>query len=467
MMQIKVAYHSVMTNSYVMYITTVSTLLFSVVCFGVLAKSCAQVNPTANYTAKDNHFLLSLAVRQLVACIDRHNTKSHTTGRVSKSKYRNRYALFSNRRLPKPITIAYAPMSLVLLLIHLSGESLGCVATTSCPSKPTLHTHTYDEHTIRQTTARSTHQAKLQTSTMISVPKMINQSTIVDSLTTPLRYYQTLTIPPVIKSTCQHITQYMTTDDLVTTPTTLENYHILTPPPVTVEKTTRHRYESSFTVVHDTSTGLNTYRTTIPSYPTLANTAHTGPYYALCQVHNAAIAAAAPHNIAARMIALSGDIESNPGPVKFPCGICTKAVRSNQCSVACDSCDQWFHKRCMCMKTVVFENLRNVSWYCDTCGVPNFTDSFFADLEIDHQNTFAHLSDSSNSLSSLNSSAELAGPTAMSSPISRKQIHHQTSKHLKLLNINTQSINNKKADLLSIIAQSQPDIIVATETWLF
>ena len=141
--------------------------------------------------------------------------------------------------------------------------------------------------------------------------------------------------------------------------------------------------------------------------------------------------------------------------------MCLKSVRSNQCSVACDSCDQWFHKRCMCMKTVVFENLRNVS-----CRVPNFTDSFFADLVIDHQNTFAYLSDSSNSLSSMKSSSELAGPTAMSSPISREQIHYQMPKHLKLLNINTQSIKNETTDLLSIIPQSQPDIIVATETWL-
>ena len=44
----------------------------------------------------------------------------------------------------------------------------------------------------------------------------------------------------------------------------------------------------------------------------------------------------------------------------------------------------------------------------------------------------------------------------------------KTSKQLKLLNINTQSINNKKADtcILNIIAQSQPDIIIATEKWL-
>ena len=80
-----------------------------------------------------------------------------------------------------------------------------------------------------------------------------------------------------------------------------------------------------------------------------------------------------------------------------------------------------------------------------TCGISNFTDSFFADQAISHHNTFTSLTDSSSSLPSLNSSTELAGPTAMSSPVSRKQIQHQPSKQLKLLNINTQSINNKKS----------------------
>ena len=39
------------------------------------------------------------------------------------------------------------------------------------------------------------------------------------------------------------------------------------------------------------------------------------------------------------------DIELNPGPrsPKFPCGICHKAVRSNQCGVACDTCNIWHH----------------------------------------------------------------------------------------------------------------------------
>ena len=34
------------------------------------------------------------------------------------------------------------------------------------------------------------------------------------------------------------------------------------------------------------------------------------------------------------LLLLSGDIASNPGPVKFPCGICNKPVRKNQRSEA-------------------------------------------------------------------------------------------------------------------------------------
>ena len=42
------------------------------------------------------------------------------------------------------------------------------------------------------------------------------------------------------------------------------------------------------------------------------------------------------------MLSLAGDVESNPGPVKYPCQICEKPVRMNQKGVACDSCDQWY-----------------------------------------------------------------------------------------------------------------------------
>ena len=39
------------------------------------------------------------------------------------------------------------------------------------------------------------------------------------------------------------------------------------------------------------------------------------------------------------LILLGGDVETNPGPVKFPCTICGKPVKSNQMGVCCDECE--------------------------------------------------------------------------------------------------------------------------------
>ena len=45
------------------------------------------------------------------------------------------------------------------------------------------------------------------------------------------------------------------------------------------------------------------------------------------------------------LLILSGSVEINPGPraPKFPCEECHKAVSIGP-SIACDNCDQWFHK---------------------------------------------------------------------------------------------------------------------------
>ena len=291
-------------------------LLFSVVCFGVLAQSCTQVNQTTNFSAKENQILLSLAVKQLLACTDRHNIRSHTTRGVGKSKHRHRYIHFSNRRLPKPL-IAYAPMSLVLLLIHISGESLGCATTTSCPSNSTTYTWAYDEHSPRQITTRSTPKVKLQTSTITSVPTEMNKST--DSSTVVNGHYQTHTFLPVITNTYHQIPQSTISISLVTTPTK-HDHHTLTPPPVTQVKASKHGNEPPLDNIYNTYTWQTTYKMTILSYSTQAYAAQTGPCHSTYPDGDTT----PPHNIAALVIALSGDVESNPGPVRFPCGICTR-----------------------------------------------------------------------------------------------------------------------------------------------
>ena len=80
------------------------------------------------------------------------------------------------------------------------------------------------------------------------------------------------------------------------------------------------------------------------------------------------------------LLILCGDISSNPGSkCKHPCGICSKSVRSDQRAVQCDSCDVWYHVKCMQMNTHVYEALANSSctWECVICGLPNFSSSLF------------------------------------------------------------------------------------------
>jgi hypothetical protein len=76
---------------------------------------------------------------------------------------------------------------------------------------------------------------------------------------------------------------------------------------------------------------------------------------------------------------LSGDISVNPGPVKNPCSACQKPVRKNQRAILCDDCCYWYHIKCIDMPILEYNNLSNSDedWYCRTCMLPNFSDSYF------------------------------------------------------------------------------------------
>ena len=110
------------------------------------------------------------------------------------------------------------------------------------------------------------------------------------------------------------------------------------------------------------------------------------------------------------------DIELNPGPrsPKFPYGICHKAVTSNQCVVACDTCNIWHHTTCIHMSTNTYKSLHNISWHCTSCSIPQLTTSL------------------PNSLTSINNS--FSSPDTSTSPTNNRLVSQPTLKKPVKLN---------------------------------
>ena len=46
------------------------------------------------------------------------------------------------------------------------------------------------------------------------------------------------------------------------------------------------------------------------------------------------------------ILLLCGDILPNPGPPRYPCGVCNRSVRANDKALLCDTCGKWFHIEC-------------------------------------------------------------------------------------------------------------------------
>ena len=72
------------------------------------------------------------------------------------------------------------------------------------------------------------------------------------------------------------------------------------------------------------------------------------------------------------MVLLAGDIQENPGPMTDACAVCTIGCRKNQMAIQCDSCDKWFHAKCISMKRTEYDKLcePSLAWECITCLSP-------------------------------------------------------------------------------------------------
>ena len=113
---------------------------------------------------------------------------------------------------------------------------------------------------------------------------------------------------------------------------------------------------------------------------------------------------------------------------KYPCGECSKPVKRNQPGVQCDTCDIWYHTRCMGISNKSYENLANLStvWICSCCGVANFTQSLFIQDQLNETlNSFSSLTPTA--LSYLNSTSPLFGTSTQQSSSPPRKHRHTSS----------------------------------------
>ena len=70
------------------------------------------------------------------------------------------------------------------------------------------------------------------------------------------------------------------------------------------------------------------------------------------------------------LLLASGDIESNLGPVQYPCTVCKKPVKGNQRGIMCDGCSQWTHARYGGVGEAEYLLLtaqESCEWFCPLC----------------------------------------------------------------------------------------------------
>lgn len=158
------------------------------------------------------------------------------------------------------------------------------------------------------------------------------------------------------------------------------------------------------------------------------------------------------------LLTVYGDIELNPGPVKDPCGSCSRPVKCNQRSLLCEDCNNFWHLKCIPDISITqYNNLISsiVDWFCPYCvyklPFSSCTDASFHELfGGDHELDFAFEYDTHLK----------AYPADFPTP-SRTR-----NNSISGLLLNSRSIRSKQQDLQSFLELHPIDIVCVTETWL-
>ena len=98
------------------------------------------------------------------------------------------------------------------------------------------------------------------------------------------------------------------------------------------------------------------------------------------------------------ILLLSGDVSTNPGPIRHPCVGCGRPVKCNQQALMCDFCDKWVHRKCtnplVCESDFFRLEDSTDNFYCQVCDnrLPEFSESFFHNSSLGNETFSSNLS---------------------------------------------------------------------------
>ena len=177
-------------------------------------------------------------------------------------------------------------------------------------------------------------------------------------------------------------------------------------------------------------------------------------------------------NLMMLLINISNDINPNPGPENstvYPCGTRDQPVTWEERGIVCDTCNQWYHATCQ-WSTLYQEHVNNsaIAWDWLACGCPNYS-TFCFPMIFSTSNQLSVLSN--NPLVPLDSPTPSIPPTPIHASTPRRQNKpsiraNKADEHLRVLNVNFQSVKTKQRLLENLIDNTKPDVMFGTETWL-
>ena len=156
-----------------------------------------------------------------------------------------------------------------------------------------------------------------------------------------------------------------------------------------------------------------------------------------------------------------GDIHPCPGPMnfKYPCGSCAKPVKKNQHGIACDTCDSWFHVKCVDMSIEEYNRLGNsdIEWNCFYCALrslPQFSDSLFSENDTVNESV-------------LNMSSEDApSPKRVETMEGIDILKNKRGFKIGHLNTGNGGLLHHLSEVTRVIENFNLDVLAISETWL-